>query len=110
MGTGLVFDLNDLLSPEDALLWSLEEAVDISDNGWITGNGWFTATPDADPVRRGWAMQLSADFIASLPPGQLFPPPGTVPEPGTLLLSVAAVLGVATSRGLRRRQSLGVRV
>lgn len=110
VGTGLVFDLNDLLSPEDALLWSLEEAVDISDNGWITGNGWFTATPDADPVRRGWAMQLSADFIASLPPGQLFPPPGTVPEPGTLLLSVAAVLGVATSRGLRRRQSLGLRV
>ncbi len=28
---------------------------------------------------------------------------GTVPEPGTLLLSLAAVLGVATSRGRRRR-------
>lgn len=35
---------------------------------------------------------------------------GTVPEPGTLLLSLAAVLGVATSRGLRRRQAPGRRV
>lgn len=28
---------------------------------------------------------------------------GTVPEPGTLMLSLAAVLGLTTSRGLRRR-------
>lgn len=99
VGTGLVFDLNTLLPAEDAALWTLEEAVDISDTGWIAGNGWFRATPDADPQRRGWLMQLSADFIGTLPPGPLFPPPGgTVPLPGTLALMALALLAAGAAR------------
>ena len=99
VGTGLVFDLNTLLSPEDAARWSLEEAVDISDNGWIAGNGWFRATPDADPQYRGWLLRLSIDFISGLPPGPLFPPPGgSVPLPGTLAMLALGLLAAGAAR------------
>lgn len=102
VGSGLVFDLNGLLSEADAEAWTLESALDISDTGWITGNGSYRATPGGDAVQRGWVMQLSAGFIAGLPPGPVFPPSGSpVPLPGTLVLAAVALL--AAQRACRRR-------
>jgi hypothetical protein len=44
----IAVDLNTLLSPNDASLWSLRYGYGISDTNWITGVGTF------DPRRRGW--------------------------------------------------------
>lgn len=100
VGTSLVFDLNHLLDADDAELWRLTEAVDINDQGWLTGNGWYRSTVNAEYQRRGFLLQLSADFIGGLPPpGELFPPPSSpVPLPGTLALTALALLLTVTRR------------
>lgn len=100
VGTSLVFDLNGLLAGDDALLWQLTEATDINDQGWLVGNGLFRPTVNDDYQRRGFLLQLSADFLGGLPPpDQLFPPPTAVPLPGTLALSsLALLLGLGLAR------------
>ncbi len=109
VGTERVFDLNDLLSDDEAELWRLEGATDVNDQGWLTGNGWYRATVNDEYQRRGFLLQLSADFILQFPsPDDLFPPDGggnPVSLPGTLALASLglAVLSLRGRRPARRR-------
>jgi hypothetical protein len=72
-GDAVAIDLNTLLSPADATLWTLSRATAISDTNWVTGVGWF----DADgPGPLGAYNRL---FLIQ------------IPEPANLcLLSIAA--------------------
>jgi hypothetical protein len=111
---GLVWNLNDLLSANDAALWDLTEAVAITDNGWIAGNGRYLVDATAGTwEQRGFSMRLGDDFMVGLPPlfdGGGEPPGGSnpVPLPGTLALSGLAGLAlVATRQRQSRRQRQG---
>jgi uncharacterized membrane protein len=86
------WDLNTLLAPDVAALWTLTEAIDINDSGWIVGNGRFL-TEDEGVQARGFMLQLSSEFIGQLP---------AVPEPGTWALMLAG-LGVLTRLAGARR-------
>lgn len=103
VGSSLVFDLNDLLAGDDALLWQLTEATDINDQGWLVGNGLFRPTVNDEYQRRGFLFQLSADFLDGLPPPDQLFPPVPVPLPGTLALATLALLVLA--RVPRRRRT-----
>ena len=75
---GVAVDLNTLIDPAGA--WTLRRATDISDSGWITGDGSF------DPDGPGGGEAYARAFTLQ------------VPEPGGL-----ALLGFAVPVLLRRR-------
>ena len=58
---GSIVDLNSLLSPTDAENWLLEEALAISDTGWITGLGRF------DPDGTGPDFSYDRLFLLQVP-------------------------------------------
>jgi hypothetical protein len=65
---GTLEDLNSLLSPTDASLWTLTSAYAISDSNWVTGVG--TYDPDGSgplaSYTRAFSMQVSVPEPASL--------------------------------------------
>lgn len=66
---GVAIDLNTLLSPADAALWTLTEARGISDTGWITGIGSFDpdgAGGSLAAYNRAFLIQIPAPGVASL--------------------------------------------
>jgi hypothetical protein len=77
----VAINLNTLLSPTDAAMWTLTEAFAISDTGWITGMGIYDPDGSANPLRpyeRAFLMQI--------------------PEP-----TAVALIGLAAAGLLRRR-------
>ncbi len=58
---GLAVDLNTLLSPADAAMWTLRDARGISDTNWITGIGGF------DPDGPGGLAAYSRMFLIQIP-------------------------------------------
>ncbi len=63
---GVAIDLNSLLSPEDAAIWTLTQSNSISDSGWITGIGEFD--PDGPT---GALPAYSRLFLMRVPPNCL---------------------------------------
>jgi len=66
---GLAIDLNTLLSPAQAMQWTLTSASGISDTGWITGKGIFDADgPDSQfsAYERMFIMQIPGPGTATL--------------------------------------------
>ena len=78
---GRSYDLNSLLSAEDAAQWMLGAGVDINEHGQIVGNGLFNGKP--------------MPFLATL-----------VPEPGTYALMLCG-LGVVGWAARQRRGGAG---
>lgn len=58
---GVAIDLNTLLSPADAAIWTLTEAHGISDTNWVTGIGTF------DPDGAGPLAEYNRAFLLQLP-------------------------------------------
>lgn len=85
--TGVMFDLNALLNPVDAIHWTLFEAYDVNDRGQIAGWGHF----DSDGP--GGAGPVGRAFLLT-----------PVPEPAT---SVLAILGAILIFGVTFRRAIG---
>jgi hypothetical protein len=80
---GAALDLNTLLSPSDAAMWTLTDGASISDTGWVTGVGLFRSSGVNGPepeYYRGFLMQI--------------------PEPATGML-VFPIVALATRRRYR---------
>jgi uncharacterized membrane protein len=79
---GVPVDLNSLIDPSSG--WTLTQATDISDTGWILGAGQF------DPDGAGSRAAYSRMFLMQ------------VPEPSTLALLALGAVGICLHRARRR--------
>jgi uncharacterized membrane protein len=83
----IAIDLNTLIDPSSG--WLLTHALEISDTGWIVGEGMF----DADGV--GGRAAYSRHFLMQVP--------ATVPEPGVLSFFGLLLPALLRRRTARRR-------
>lgn len=86
-----MYDLNDLIDPDDLLAGSvvLTEARDINERGDIAANGCYTAGPLSGQCRAFLLTALDIEFVRS------------IPEPGSLALLGSALLGIPFVRRLK---------
>jgi probable HAF family extracellular repeat protein len=93
--TGIMLDLNDLLTPMERINWTLMSAEGINDLGQIVGWGDFDVDGlgPLSPVRRGFLLT-----------------PRLIPEPTTMVLYAFAAAVLPSTSLARYRRRLGPRV